>query len=127
MKMSVLVVLAVLVGCAPPAPDPVAAAPPPAPPCTCPPVAPAAPAAPVAPSPAVRASRAYHDVEKSIAPAVTSPVASAGYIRAVEKADRLAREAQRLLVAQDGHPTTAAIEDARRTVEDLIRTLDTPQ
>jgi hypothetical protein len=129
LKATAAVLLAILAGCtAAPPETPSATAPPPCCPCACPPPAAAAAPTPAAtPSAATAAARAYHATEKSIAPAVTSPAASAAYIRAVDQADKLAREAVRLLVSQDGHPTPDAIAGARRTMDDLIRTLDTPQ
>ena len=128
MKTLHVALLAVLAGCAAaPQEPPAASTPPPCCPCACPPAAAAAPApAPAASSPATTATRAYRQTEKTIAPAVTAPDASAAYIRAVDRADRLAREALRLLVSQDGHPTAEAIARAKSTMDDLIATLDAP-
>ena len=127
MRTAAAALLAALAGCAAaPQEPPVAAGPPPCCPCACPPAAATPTPAPAASSPATTATRAYRQTEKTIAPAVTAPDASADYIGAVDRADRLARDALRLLVTQDGHPTAEAITDARRTLDDLIRTLDAP-
>jgi len=127
LKTLAAALLAVLAGCAAaPQEPPAAAAPPPCCPCACPPAATVPAPAPAASSPATTATRAYRQTEKTIAPAVTAPDASAAYIRAVDRADRLAREALRLLVSQDGHPTAEAIARAKQTMDDLIATLDAP-
>jgi hypothetical protein len=123
LKVTVIVCLA-MVGCASAEPTPLSCCQ-----CDCPATpaaaAPAAPAAVV--TPAAKATKAYRAAERTIAPAVTSDAATVAYIKAVEKADRLSRDALRLLVSQDGHPTPAAIGDARKRLDYLIRTLDTPQ
>jgi hypothetical protein len=121
--------LAVLASCAAAPPQaPAAAAPPPCP-CVCPKAAEAlsAPAAAPGPTAATTATKNYHAAERNIAPAVTAGTATAAYIKAVDKADRLAREALRQLVAQDGHPTPDAVAGARRSLDDLVHTLETPQ
>jgi hypothetical protein len=121
--------LAALAGCAvaPAEAPPVAVAAVPPPCCACECAKPAAAVVPAAPSPATRALTDYRETEKTIAPAVTSGTATASYIRDVDRADKLARSALRGLVAQDGHPTPDAIAGARRSLDDLIHTLETPK
>ena len=104
-------------------PPPVAAA--------CPDVVPAAvppPPATGSPTAAATASKAYHKAEAAESRAVTAHAATANYIGEIRQADALAREALRLLVAQDGHPTEAAIGAAKRSLDDLVTALQaTPQ
>ena len=80
--------------------------------------------APPNPTPASTATRSYHNLQSSEAAAVTAPGATAAYIKEVHMADDLARTALRLLVAQDGHPTDAAIAAARQSVDDLVKILE---
>ena len=126
MKPALMLALA-LAACAaepPPlaVPPPVAAA--------CPDVAPpAVPAQPATgPTAAATATKAYHKAEAAESHAVTQTAATAAYIGEIRQADKLAREALRLLVAQDGHPTEAAIASAKRSLDDLVTALEaTPQ
>ncbi|HXA21257.1 MAG TPA: hypothetical protein VNW90_03080 [Acetobacteraceae bacterium] len=80
------------------------------------------------PAPAADAARAYHRAESGEGRAVTKLGATADSITTIHRANALARKAVADLVAQDGHPTKAAIADAKRTLEDLIHALQaTPQ
>ena len=109
-------------------PPPLAVLPPVA--AACPDVMPAAVPAPPAtgPTAAATASKAYHKAEAAESRAVTAHAATANYIGEIRQADALAREALRLLVAQDGHPTEAAIGAAKRSLDDLVTALEaTPQ
>jgi hypothetical protein len=81
-------------------------------------------AAPAKPTAAAKATSSYHNLQASEASAVTAPGATAAYIKEVHMADDLARTALRLLVAQDGHPTDAAIAAARQSVDDLVKILE---
>ncbi len=78
-------------------------------------------------APAVAATKGYRQAERGEAQAVTGPAATAESISAVHYADRAARRALRLLIAQDGRPTAAAIALARQTLEELIRALEAPR
>ena len=94
----------------------------------CPDVVPAAAATPAPPASgttaAATASKAYHKAEAAESRAVTAHAATANYIGEIRQADALAREALRLLVAQDGHPTEAAIGAAKRSLDDLVTALE---
>jgi hypothetical protein len=129
MRAMVTLAMLLMAGCATEAPPPPAPAVAVAP---CPdPVAAAIPAPPTksaAATPAVTATRAYHGVEATESGAVTKSSATASYIREIRTADRLARDAVRLLVSQDGHPTDKAIATAKSRLDDLVTALEaTPQ
>ena len=78
-------------------------------------------------APANAAVKGYRKAEKAEAQAVTSPAATAESISRIHEADILARKAAADLVSQNGQPTAVAIARARRTLEELIRALDTPE
>jgi hypothetical protein len=80
-----------------------------------------------APSAAVKASSAYSGLQQREARAVTSPAASAGYVRAIHSADDLARAALKALIAEDGKPTDRSIKAARDSIDHLIQTLETTE
>jgi hypothetical protein len=124
MKASAAVVIAALSGCAAGVPDEPLAVPP------MPPAAEAC-ASPVAatvqaatPTPATVATRDYRKAEAKIAPAVTGDGATVGYIKAIDRADKLARAALTTLVGEDGHATTVSIAAARKSLDDLIAALE---
>ena len=114
--------LAVLLsGCAPPAVK--ASAPPP------PVIAPETQAEAPPPSaslttPAAVATRAYRKAEATEGHAISKPNATAASVSRIRIANELQRKALRALVAQDGHPTKAAIDEAKRTLDDLVRALE---
>ena len=85
------------------------------------------PPASAKPTAASRATNAYHGLQEREANAVTAPAATASYVRAIHTADDLARTALRELIAQDGHPTDAAIAKARASIEHLVGTLENTQ
>jgi hypothetical protein len=124
-KASAAVVIAALSGCAAGVPDEPLAVPPipPAAEACASPVATAG--APAAPStPATVATRDYRRAEAKIAPAVTGDGATVGYIKAIDRADKLARAALTTLVGEDGHATTVSIAAARKSLDDLIAALE---
>jgi hypothetical protein len=127
MKLIATALALLLAACAA-QPPPLAVPPPVA--AVCPDVpAAAVPAPPAkAATAAATATRAYHKAEAAESRAVTGGAATAAYIGEIRQADRLAREALRLLVAQDGHPTPDAIAGAKRSLDDLVTALEaTPQ
>ena len=75
-------------------------------------------------APAVNATNAYIKVERGIAASVTSDNVTANNIKDVKRADKRARDALSTLVKQDGHPTEKAKNDARTTLDDLIKALE---
>jgi hypothetical protein len=104
----------------PPSPEPV-----PAPPAAEVPPEPVPPPA-KNPEPARRAVKDYRAAERAEEHAITKPAATPESITAIRLANRLARKAAADLVAQDGRPTAETIDRARRTLDDLIRTLQGP-
>jgi hypothetical protein len=106
-----LIVVMLLASCAadqPPSVPPIALPLPPSPP----PVI-------VTATPATTATREYRETEAKEARAVTKSSATPSSIRAVGNADILARDALIALIKQDGHPTKAAIAQAKRAREAL--------
>jgi hypothetical protein len=120
-RLAILATVLLLASCAEPEPPPAEPVPVPAPEAAAP-----APAPATNPVPAAKAVREYKRAEAAEAHAVTKPGATADSITAIHRANALARKAVADLVAQDGHPTPAAIARARRTLDDLIRTLEAP-
>jgi hypothetical protein len=68
----------------------------------------------------------YHDLDRKLVDKVTADHVTPDYIRAVQIADRAARQKLALLESADGGATIGAIQDAKAAVAHLAQVLAQP-